>query len=647
MTSAGASKPNASRRGPATAAEALKTALQGFTGALFGIAVISGVVNLLALTGSFYMLQVYDRVLTSHSVPTLIAISVLAFVLYTFQGILDVLRSQILVRLGSRVDMRLTGPAHEAVVRLPLMGKTQADALQPIRDVDTIRGYLSSQGPTALFDMPWMPLYLIFVFMLHPLLGWMATAGAVLLVLLTFLTEYRTRALSQETVVAGAKRTTIADGNQRNAEVLQVMGGRKRALQRFAIANAEYLRTQSKLSDIAGGLSGISKVFRMILQSALLGLGAYLTLQGEVSAGSIIASSIATSRALAPIELAIANWKAFQAARQSFARLKGILSVIPAAADPLPLPSPKSTLVVENLSVTVPGTQRVVVNNVNLELKAGQGLAVIGPSAAGKSSLVRAITGIWPAARGSVRLDGATLDRWSNDDLGRHMGYLPQTVEMFEGTVTENISRFDENADPAAVIAAAKIADVHGLILRLPDGYETKLGGTGMVLSIGQRQRVALARALYRDPFLLVLDEPNSNLDSEGEVALVKAMQAVRERQGIVIVVAHRPSALSAVDLVAVMNNFQITSVGPKDEVLKKILRPAGVPAPVADGQPQMNGASLSHVMPAPVGGPGLAGPQAPTGRPQAPAAAGPGGGQGKALISSLAAVPGTSEAKS
>jgi ATP-binding cassette subfamily C protein len=304
----------------------------------------------------------------------------------------------------------------------------------------------------------------------------------------------------------------------------------------------------------------------------MLGLGAYLTLRGQLTAGGIIAASIASSRALAPVELAIAHWKSFVAARQSYGRLTKTLDALPGETTPLPLPPPTRSLSVEGVTVAIPGTQRIVLNNIGFELKAGQALGLIGPSAAGKSSLARAISGVWPTQRGAVRLDGAALDRWGLEDLGWHIGYLPQDVALFDGTIAENIARFEEEPDSGAVIAAAKAANVHDMILRVPDGYETRLGPGGMGLSAGQRQRLALARALYRDPFLVVLDEPNSNLDAEGEAALTQAIFGIRNRGGIAIVIAHRPSALAAVDMVGMMGAGQLTAFGPKDEILKKVL---------------------------------------------------------------------------
>jgi ATP-binding cassette, subfamily C, bacterial len=550
----------------------LATAFVGFRGAILAASVISGIINLLALTGSLYMLQVYDRVLSSHSVPTLVSLSVLMLVLYGFHGVFDLLRSRASGRAGVLFDRRIAGPVHAAVVNLPLKGASRSTAQQPMRDVDTIRTFFASGGPVAFLDLPWMPLYLAFVFLLHPLLGLMCFSGMLLLVLLTLLTERLSRNEVQASALADAARKAVADANARNAETLQAMGFVGRAVNRFEKVNQSYLALQTRASDVISKLTAVSKFLRLTLQSAILGLGAYLTVRGEVTGGAIIAASITTSRALAPVEQVIAHWRNFLAARQSFDRLSRTLDRFPAAQRPLALPPPVERLAVENATVSVPGTERPVLFDISFELRRGQALAVIGPSAAGKSSLARAITGVWPLLRGSIRVDGAQLESWSPDELGRHIGYLPQDVTLFEGTIAENICRLEEDKDSVAIIAAAKAAGVHDMILHLPDGYDTNVGPDGSTLSAGQRQRIALARALFRDPFLVVLDEPNSNLDAEGENALSAAIQGVRNRDGIVIVIAHRPSALNTVDHVAMINAGRLSAFGPKEEVLKKVL---------------------------------------------------------------------------
>jgi ATP-binding cassette subfamily C protein PrsD len=544
---------------------------------------ISCVANLLALTGSLYMLQIYDRVISSQSVPTLIGLSILVGGFYLFQGALEVVRGQILVRLGSRVDSRLARQAHDAVMRLRSIAGAQSNPMQPIRDVDSIRTYLSGQGPVAILDMPWLPVYVAFIFVLHPVLGWITIGGALFLVIVTLLTEVLTRAPGEEAAIAYKKRWALAEASERNAEALRAMGFGQNLARRFLATNVEHIRANERMSDIVGGLSVVSKVFRLMLQSALLGFGAYYTIKGQMSAGAIIACSVAASRALAPIEIAIANWRAFAAARQSWTRLDALFSTLPADAQPLALPKPSKSLSIENLSIAVPGTQTVILNSVTFSLQAGTVLAVIGPSAAGKSTLARGIAGVWSPARGNVRVDGAALSSWSPAQLGRHVGFLPQDVQLFDGTITENIARFDEQPDSQKVLVAAQAADVHQMILRLPNGYETRIGQDGSALSAGQRQRIALARALYGEPFLVVLDEPNSNLDSDGELALTKAITGVKARGGIVIVIAHRPSVLAAADMVAVITAGQLSAIGPKDEILRKVLKqPVSAPAALA-----------------------------------------------------------------
>ena len=546
------------------------------------IALISAVVNILALTGSLYMLQVYDRVLTSRSVPTLVLLSVLAAGLFLFQGMLEAIRSQILVRLGSRLDRRLSPLAHNAVMRMPLLGHQPNGTMQPIQDVDTMRAFLQGQGPIAFFDIPWMPIYIGVVFLLHPVVGWVTLTGAAILLALALLTERLVRKPSQSAGALAKRRNIIVDASERNSEVLHAMGFGDRFRTRFLDANIEHLFAQERLSNIVGRLSVTSKIFRIMLQSAMLGLGAYFTLRGEMTAGTIIACSIIASRALAPIEIAISHWRGFVAARQSSARLNKTFANIPPNGEPLALPDPSQSLAVETVTVQAPGSGRTIISGVSLTLEAGQILAVIGPSAAGKSTFARAIVGVWPLMRGTVRLDGATLDRRSADVLGQHIGYLPQDVQLLNGTITENIARFDPAPNSSDVIAAAQAAGVHDMILHLANGYETRIGHQGCELSGGQRQRIGLARALYRSPFLVVLDEPNSNLDADGEIALTNALKGVAERKGIAVVIAHRPSVLAAADSVAVFSAGQLTAFGPKDEILRKVLRQTASSGPTA-----------------------------------------------------------------
>jgi ATP-binding cassette subfamily C protein PrsD len=384
-----------------------------------------------------------------------------------------------------------------------------------------------------------------------------------------------------------AQRNALAEASRRNAEVLQAMGMRGRLAARWAEANDSYMATQRRAADIASGFGSASKVLRMVLQSAVLGVGGYLVIQQEATAGIIIAGAILSSRALAPVELAIAHWKGLVAARQSWKRLQQYWAQLPAEGERTPLPPPRKALAVEAVSVVPPGEQRLVVQEASFALKPGQGLGIVGPSASGKSSLVRAIVGVWAPVGGKVRLDGAAIEQWNSEALGHHVGYLPQDVELFAGTVAENIARFDPEPDVQAMIDAAWAADMHEMVLRLPNGYDTQIGEGGAALSAGQRQRIALARALYRDPFLVVLDEPNSNLDAEGDQALTQAIMRVRARGGIIIVVAHRTAALAGVDQLMVMAEGRVQAFGPKDALLAKMMRPRPAPVPlkvVAEG---------------------------------------------------------------
>ena len=550
----------------------IATGLAACKGAFAAVGVLTGVINVLMLTGSLFMLQVYDRVLPSRSVPTLLALGALAASLFAFQGFLDMTRARILVRIGSFLDEAMSPRVYDAVARLPITTQGRADGLQPVRDLDQMRGFLSGLGPTALFDLPWMPLYLGICFVFHIWIGITALAGAAVLVSLTLWTEMLTRAPARTAAEGSAARMGLAEASRRNAEVLQAMGMRGRLAALWSVANAKYLHSSQRAADVAGGLGAMSRVLRMMLQSTVLGVGAFLAINQEATAGIIIASSILVSRALAPVELAIANWKGFVAARQSRRRLSDLLRLLETETSTMALPPPSTSLVVEGLCVTPPGQQKVVVQDASFTLEKGQALGVIGPSASGKSSLARGVVGVWPAARGKVRLDGAALEQWTSEALGPHVGYLPQDVELFDGTVAENIARFVPDPDPAKIIAAARAAGVHELILRLPDGYETRIGESGTALSAGQRQRIALARALFDEPFLVVLDEPNSNLDAEGDEALTQAILGARARGAVVIVIAHRPSALQAVDLILAIANGRVQACGPKEEVLRKVL---------------------------------------------------------------------------
>lgn len=562
--------------------------LKRCAGALLYVGLFSGALNVLALTGSIYMLQLYDRVLPSRSIETLVGLTIAMLILYLGFGVFDLVRTRMMSRVGIRVERDLRESVLAAVRTIPLL-RHESDALQPVRDLDQIRTFLSGPGPTALFDLPWIPFYLGLVALLHPWLGLLGAAGAIVLIVLTALTEYAGRAPTRAAALAGARRQALGETIRRNAEAIRALGMSRALSRQWTDVSEASLSHQTDAADAAATYGSVGKVLRMVLQSAVLGLGAYLVIKGEATAGVMIAASILVSRALAPIEIAIANWRGFIAARQGADRLAKILAVTPRESTSVQLPRPRENIEALGLWVGAPGVDAAILQNVSLTLQAGDGLGIIGPAASGKSTLARTLVGAWSPRRGIVRLDGAALDQWAGDDLGRHIGYLPQDIELFAGTVAQNIARFDSEATSEAILAAARQAGVHDLIVRLPDGYETNLGERGSVLSAGQRQRIALARALYGEPFLVVLDEPNSNLDAEGDAALTSAIAAVRERGGIVVVVAHRPSALAGLDTILVMSGGQVAAFGPKDEVLRRAA-PTNAPASnhlkiIAEGQ--------------------------------------------------------------
>src|SRR5665213_3469519 len=560
----------------------LGDALRACRGAFVGVGIMSCMINLLYLTGSLFMLEVYDRVLPSRSVPTLVGLAILAGGLYMAQGILDLIRVRILGRIGTALDESLNSRVFDTIVRLPLTVGARNEGLQLLRDLDNVRAFLSGMGPGAFFDLPWLPFYLAICFAFHVMIGLTALVGAIILIILTVTTEFMSRAPARQALGLAARRNDLAVSSRRNAEVVVAMGMAGRLNKRWSEANQNYLAGNQRASDVSGGLGAIAKVMRMTLQSAVLAVGAYLVIHQEATAGIIIAGSILSARALAPVDLAIANWRGFVAARQSWQRLTKLLAAMPAKPQPIALHAPSRRLTAENLSAAPPGAAKVMLHDIAFKLEAGQGLGIIGPSGSGKSTLARLLVGVWEPLRGKVRLDGAAIDQWSPDLLGQHIGYLPQDVELLAGTVAENIARFESEPDVDAVIAAAKTVGVHGLIVNLPQGYDTPVGEHGTSLSAGQAQRVALARAVYRDPFLVILDEPNSHLDSEGDAALTSAILGVRERKGIVIVVAHRPSAIAGVDQILVMNQGRMQALGPKDEVLSKVLqRPPSAPTPL------------------------------------------------------------------
>lgn len=546
---------------------------RGLVTATLSIALLSGLVNVLFLTGSLFMLEVYDRVLPSRSIPTLVGLGTIAFALYIFQGFFDVMRGRLLVRTASAVDRALGRKAYDQVVAAPLTGRVRGDGLQLLRDVDQIRAYLASPGPAALFDLPWVPLYLAICFAFHVWIGAAVLAGSIVLIAVTLLTEVFTRSPSRAATEAAGERGSLALAGVRNAEALRAMGMASQVGNKWESASEKHLLGQRRMADVASGLSSLTKVVRFALQSLVLGLGALLVIQGQATGGIMIASSILVGRALAPVELAIGNWKPFVAARQSWRRLRFALERANEGAN-AKLPAPCRVLSVDAISISAPGENRLIAQDVSFTLTAGQGLAIIGSSGSGKSTIARALVGVWQPVRGKVKLDSASLDQWPSDWLGQHIGYVPQDVELFAGTVAENIARFSPEAVFEDVVEAARQAGVHELICSLPKGYETPIGEGGNALSGGQRQRIALARALYRKPFLLVLDEPNSNLDADGEEALMRAVAAARQRGAVVVIVAHRPSILAGVDQVLVMAAGRSRLYGSTEAVLQHLKMP-------------------------------------------------------------------------
>jgi ATP-binding cassette, subfamily C, bacterial PrsD len=560
------------------ASSELATALGACRRAFLAIGLFSGMSNILMLTGSLFMLEVYDRVLPSRSVPTLVALLILTAGLYAAQGFIEAIRSRILVRIGDSLDETMSMRVYDAIVRLPLKVGAKGDGSQPIRDLDAVRGFLSGAGPSAFFDLPWLPVYLAICFLFHPYIGLTALGGAIILIALTVATELQMRSPTRHATQFAVARNALMESSRRNAEAMTAMGMVGRIAKRWRELNRSYIAATGQASDVVGGLGAASKVLRLLLQSSLLAVGAWLVIHQESTPGIIIAGSILGGRALAPVDLAIANWRGFIGARQSWQRLSRLLAQLPPRAEPMPLQAPSKSVVVQNAAVCPPGEQKIVCQDVNFTLTNGKALGIIGPTASGKSSLARMLVGVWTPLRGTVRIDGATLDQWSPEALGRHIGYLPQDVELFPGNVAQNIARFEDPPHPEAVLAAAQAAGVHDLIVNLPDGYETKVGERGSALSAGQAQRIALARALYRDPFLVVLDEPNSNLDAEGDEALTRAILGLRARGAIVVVVAHRPSAIAGVDYILVMAKGRQQQFGSKEEILTRVAQPQTAP---------------------------------------------------------------------
>jgi ABC-type protease/lipase transport system fused ATPase/permease subunit len=561
----------------------LAAALRECRRAFGSVALFSGMVNLLMLAGPLYMLQIYDRVLSSRSVPTLVALSLFLVGAYAFQGALDLIRARVVVRAAAVLDRRLALSVHGAVIRLAIASRQSGETPQPVRDLDQIRTFLTSAGPIAIVDLPWVPVFLTICFLIHPWLGVAATVGGAVLFTMTLLTERASRTPARVAAQDAGRRSIMMETQRRGGETIVAMGMAGALAQRWAQINNRYIAATGRLSDIAGSLGSISKVLRLLLQSVILGLGAYLVLRQELTAGAMVAASIMMGRALAPIETAIANWRAFVAARQSITRLseahaRGAAADRHRAAQAGAQPRGRAG------HRDRPRRYHADRDGCALRPQSRRGAGHHRPERR-RQDLAGAHAGRHLAAgKSSVRLDGAALEQWDAEALGRHIGFISQTVELFDGTVAENIARMSVAPDSNAVLRAARAAGAHDMILRLPSGYDTPIGEGGEALSGGQRQRIALARALYGDPFLVVLDEPNSNLDSEGEAALLQAITSAKARGAIVVLIAHRPFVLSVCDHILVLANGMQVEFGARNEMMRKIrARPVPPAAPAAN----------------------------------------------------------------
>lgn len=541
--------------------------------ALVTVFLFSVFVNLLNLTGSLYMLQVYDRVLGSRSEATLVALSVLVTFLFFAMGVLDHARGRIMARIGARLQDRLDRRVFAASVRRLTLVPGDPNALAAQRDLEAIQRLWASPVLLALFDLPWSPLFLAAIFIFHPYLGWLAIGGGVVLVIVTLLNQSMTQMPLRRTNAASQQADRLAENLKSESEVVQALGMAGAGFDRWQKVRSVALGTGIGAADMAGAFSSVTKTLRQFLQSAMLGLGAWLVLKGELSAGAMIAGSILMGRGLAPIEQAIGQWAVVQRAQEARVRLAELLTRTPAEAKRTELPRPKALLEAQSLTVVPPGESMAVLRGVSFRLEPGQALGVIGPSGSGKSTLARALIGVWRPAGGSIRLDGATLDQYDPDTLGSYVGYLPQRVALFDGTIAENIARLQAEPDGGKVVEAAKKAAAHDMIVKLPEGYDTKVSTLGGRLSGGQIQRIGLARALYGDPVLLVLDEPNSNLDNDGSMALNIAIRAMKDAGKSILIMAHRPAAIQECDLLLVLEEGTRRAFGPRDQVLREMVK--------------------------------------------------------------------------
>jgi len=615
----------------------IRAAVFSFKHAFFTVALFSMVLNVLALSPSIYMLQVYDRVLVSRNVTTLVMLSLLVVGVYILMGAMEATRTFVLTRVGARMDVDLNRRVFTAAFQRNLM-RPGSNTAQALGDLTAIRQTLTGTALVALFDLPWLPIYMAVIFMFSFELGMFSLGAALLLGILAVLNEIYTRDPLNEAQKYSMAATNMAQNNLRNAEVIEAMGMLPQIRARWYELHAKFLKLQGTASDRAGILQGMSKFVRITMQSLVLGYGALKTLEGDMTAGMMIAASIIVGRALAPVDQLIASWKQLVSGRAAYRRLKELLEMHPAADEGMPLPAPKGKLSVESVLAGPPGSRMPILKGVSFSVEPGEIVAMIGPSASGKSTLARLLMGVWAPMSGHVRLDGADVYAWNKLELGPHLGYLPQDIELFDGTIAENIARFGE-IDAEKVVEAAMRTGMHEHILKLSDGYDTRLGDAASSLSGGQRQRIGLARAIYGDPALIVLDEPNSNLDDQGELALVETIKDLKARGRTVILITHRMSTLSVVDNVLVLQDGTVKAYGPRDKVLAPMMqaraaqaRPGGMPP----GAPGMAGTGMAAgAMPpgaAPQGGPaGLPAPGARPGAGAAAPAAGakPGGGGG------------------
>lgn len=536
------------------------------------VAVFSFFANLLMLTGPLYMLQVYDRVLGSRSVETLIALSVLVAFLYGMMGLMDYARGRIMGRVGARFQARLDRRVFDAVIRKAAVSPDEGTTTG-LRDLESVQRFMTSPIFTAIFDIPWTPFFIFAIWLFHPWLGTLALIGGSLLILVTAINQIVTRKPVTEANRAAVAAEMVSEQIRGESEMVQAMGMRDAAFTRWQVARGKALKEQIRSADLGGSFTTSTKTFRLFLQSAMLGLGAYLVLLGELTPGAMIAGSILLGRALAPIEQAMGQWPLVQRAIKGWNSLAELLGQVPPEKPRTALPKPRALLELQQVTVIPPGEQHAALKNASFTVKPGHAVGVIGPSGAGKSTLARALTGVWRPAGGKIRLDGAALDQYEPGVLGQHVGYLPQRVQLFEGTIAENIARLSSQPDSEQVVEAAKKADAHDMILKLPNGYDTRVSAGGGRLSGGQVQRIGLARAMYGDPVVLVLDEPNSNLDNEGSEAVNKAIKGFKSEEHAVLIMAHRPAAIKECDMLLMLEGGAVRAYGPKEQVLQEVTK--------------------------------------------------------------------------